>query len=217
MAKYTIAGRQFASKKAVEDECRRIRDAYAALTPVREAEDFAFLLGVLRLHRDAAEKIGPGVRAFWSDYTTYGTRGFWLERLDGTKTDWSFLHALKHPSRREEALSALRNEIRYQIEDFRDRAFAGKDFVVCGISGQPVGLGEHHVDHVTPFNSLAEAFVAQYKAKLEDIEIQPSRDNSVTRLLQCQEDREAWQRFHAQRATLRIVSIKANLSRPRSA
>src|SRR5438132_1107626 len=69
-----------------------------------------FLFDVLLRHPKANEKVGIGVRRFFRSGS-----GFWLERTDGTKTDFSFLKCLGSRTHRAEVLSAMRAAIEGQV------------------------------------------------------------------------------------------------------
>ena len=42
------------------------------------------------MHPEAAEKIGPGIESFSVRTADYGTRCFWVNRVDGTTEKFSF-------------------------------------------------------------------------------------------------------------------------------
>ena len=106
MAKYTYSfgGRAYPSKKAVKDRCR---DLLGLTAPFSE-EDSSFLADLLALHPEADEKVGCGVVRFYADGDGWGKVCFWLERLDGGKTDWSFLACLDPPTHVDEVRAAMR-------------------------------------------------------------------------------------------------------------
>ena len=49
----------------------------------------SFFCALLALHPRATEKIGAAIQHFTVEHALYGTRCFYLTRLDGTKTDFS--------------------------------------------------------------------------------------------------------------------------------
>lgn len=52
-------------------------------------EDAAILKLALDRHPDAAEKIGCGIASFSVRTADFGTRCFWLNRIDGTTAKFS--------------------------------------------------------------------------------------------------------------------------------
>ena len=52
-------------------------------------EDLNDLYSLLEKHPRAGEKIGTGIKRIFADWIRDGSRCFWVERLDGTKEDFS--------------------------------------------------------------------------------------------------------------------------------
>jgi hypothetical protein len=48
------------------------------------------LTHLMHMHPEAAEKIGPGIESFSVRTADYGTRCFWVNRVDGTTEKFSF-------------------------------------------------------------------------------------------------------------------------------
>ena len=55
----------------------------------------SFLCALIALHPRAAEKIGCGIAHFTVEYALHGTRCFYLARVDGSKTDFSYLKCIR--------------------------------------------------------------------------------------------------------------------------
>lgn len=53
-------------------------------------EDAAILTHLVHMHPEAGEKIGLGIESFSVRTADYGTRCFWVNRVDGTTTKFSF-------------------------------------------------------------------------------------------------------------------------------
>lgn len=55
----------------------------------------SFLFALLSRHPRAMEKIGPGIKHFTVEHAAYGTRCFYLARVDGSDTDFSYLKCVR--------------------------------------------------------------------------------------------------------------------------
>jgi Protein of unknown function (DUF3223) len=53
-------------------------------------QDSQLLRALLERHPEAHQKIGIGIKRFFRAAAIYGTDCFWLERDDGTRTDFSY-------------------------------------------------------------------------------------------------------------------------------
>jgi len=69
----------------------------------------------------------------------------------------------------------------------------------CALTGAPLDPSDCHADHVVPFEDLADEFVAS-------VTVHHVADGVV---------KETWRAFHRERAVLRLVTARANLSRRR--
>lgn len=56
--------------------------------------DAVDLDALIRRHKDVAEKIGPGIRAFKVIKDEYKGRCFGIERTDGTTVDFSYIRCV---------------------------------------------------------------------------------------------------------------------------
>nr|MCU0649682.1 DCL family protein [Gemmatimonadaceae bacterium] len=92
----TIGERVFGTQKSAMDEARRVRDRYADGQMVT-GDDVDFLMDLLYLHSEAADKIGSGVAGFSvdRDHVYRTTRCFFVHRTDGSSTDFSFENCIK--------------------------------------------------------------------------------------------------------------------------
>jgi hypothetical protein len=205
-----LGGQAYATKKAIEDRCRELLRRPTAFSE----EEHSFLADLLALHHEADDKIGCGVTRFYSDGDNWGKRCFWLERVDGTKTDWSFKTCLKPPTHEKDVLAALRLLVDPQVRRFRDRELGGKQPVLCAITRQPVTRATVHVDHTPPstFFALVGRFLSEARIDYSSIAIRPTSDGSTTTELADVDLAERWRAFHEKHADLRLTLATANLS-----
>ncbi|WP_245739652.1 DCL family protein [Thioclava dalianensis] len=54
------------------------------------SKDAEILTHLMHMHPEATEKIGPGIESFSVRTADYGTRCFWVNRVDGTTEKFSF-------------------------------------------------------------------------------------------------------------------------------
>lgn len=202
---YLLGGQTFKTKTQVTAICR---DMLYDRVPI----DHDFLLDLLTLHQESDLKIGCGVRRFFVGPDGYNKACFWLERIDGSTTDWSFPKCLTPPTHKQEVLAGLRHAIVDQVLAFRGEAFARG--AVCAITGASVTVQTAHVDHKPPktFAALVEAFLKEQHLNFADIAVESTADGSTVTELFDPAIVEAWSIFHAQEAELQLTSARANLS-----
>ncbi|MDN5750191.1 MAG: DCL family protein [Pseudonocardia sp.] len=219
MAKYQLGSHTYPSKSVALAEFRSILNGTALDEPLS-----ASAAGMIQLllrdgyHPEAAEKIGPGIEGVVVRINAYGTRGFWLRRLDGTEVDFSYLVALNGaPSVEQGVRIALREEINDQIVTFFDTQTAdlARGRVVCELCVTVVGSNGIQVDHAAPtFIELASRF-ADSLGGWDVIGVECV--GPTGRRLADRNHARVWWEFHRQTARLRLVHKRCNLSRARSA
>ncbi len=84
----TIGDTRFESQKAANEFIKDLLHSQPLSTPIA-GPDHSFLCALLSRHPRAAEKTGMGIRHFTVEAAEYGTRCFYLTRIDGTKIDFS--------------------------------------------------------------------------------------------------------------------------------
>ena len=175
--------------------------------------DRAFLRALLDRHPNACEKIGPGVRSIRvrAADSPYGPgKCFEVVRKDGTREDFSYLKCLGDRNAERDRYEAFRHAVRDQIEDARAHAFARPGPRKCPVTGESVTPATSHVDHAKPwtFKRLVETFLRKRSLAVLDVAL---TGDEVKRIAD-EKLRAAWCAFHRRRATLRVVSVRANLS-----
>lgn len=205
-----IGGMLYPTKKAAAEAIRVVLYAYPIGATV-DAVHADFLARVLDHHPERDEKVGVGVASFQVEQNE-GSRGFWLTRVDGSRTDWSFLSCLRPASHRDNALAGFREAIRDQIFEFKRRAFSATEELVCPVTGDRVRFDDCHVDHELPFLDIVDWYLRAIHADFGDIAVKPGVDGSTRTELADDDIRRGWQVVHAEMAKLRIVSKRANLS-----
>jgi hypothetical protein len=209
---HIIGSRTFSTRKAAGDAVREILYRYNIGDMVSQSADEELLVGLIHLHADAAMKIGSGINHF-EIQKVYNSRGFLLCRTDDSKTDFSYLKCLRTPTDDEVVRHALRAAIAYQIIEFKNRAFKGREQIECPISGDMVNKENCHVDHDHPsFISLADDYASLAGGYGAIRRKMSSCDGMIGQRIDDRDLVSQWEDFHFGKANLRIVSIRANLS-----
>jgi hypothetical protein len=177
-----------------------------------DAQDEDFLRWLLQYHSAAAEKIGCGAHHIEIRPNQFRSPAFWIVRLDGTATDFSFNVCISgaHP-RRAVVYNALRNAVVDQVSEFKQKILLAGD-ARCAVTGASLYPSNSHADHVTPFKDLADQFIASVGG-IDMIPIVPSADGVMQHHVADGVVKETWQAFHREHAVLRLVTAEANLKR----
>lgn len=182
--------------------------------PGLSEEDSAFLRDLIERHPERDQKVGVGIRRFFVAADGFGRRCFWLERVDGSRTDFSFKSCLTPPTHETDVRQALRHLITEQIIAFRDNAFSLSPEVPCAITGAMVNSDGSHIDHRPPltFLGLIESFFAGSGLSYETVPVKPTADGDTATYLADEQIANAWCEYHRANAVLQIVTKRANLS-----
>lgn len=170
---YVVNGISFRSKKDVEQHARNIRDKYARLLGGHylNGDDADFMLSLLAMHPDAIDKIGCGVSRMWVQVNREPrvSFGFWLERTDGTQTDFSFLACCRKVTNRQEILHAMRHEVDADVQRFKDNFFATTNRT-CPVTGAAITPSDSDIHHQPPntFAVIANRFLAATRGGFGD-------------------------------------------------
>lgn len=169
---------------------------------------------VLDMHPDSDIKIGCGVaRMYVRQNAVYRrNREFWLQRLDDTETDFSFNECLKPTTPLKKFKIACRNAIRDDVIAFRDKNLTQDS--VCPFTGQTLTVQNVHVDHVPPttFDAIVDEFIQLYSIEPEGVSLTGVKDGEIGDNFSDSSLSELFLQFHNEKAQLRLVSAKANLS-----
>ena len=129
-SKYQFGGKAFSSKSEVTKYVSGIRQALGNGGDVTDKEAVAVLTDLLRSHVEADQKIGGGIKRFFVAMSpNHPVTCFWLERKDGTKTDFGIPSCLNGPHHLNR--QSLRMLVRKPVEAFRRNRIkhCGNEFV----------------------------------------------------------------------------------------
>lgn len=206
----------FPTRKAAQEQLRSILNSQPLREPLAGA-DHDLLAAVVAAHPAAAENIGCGIAAIDVRVIDHGTRGFWITRTDGTRTDFSYLKALDgEHTHRSRVNQALRAATRDQVDQFRRDYFAAHTAPVCPLTEQPLRNDKlAEVDHDDPtFAELADRFVAILTDGRGHEHIATrAADNGIGQVLADPHIATVWQYYHRHHARLRVIHRSANSAR----
>ncbi|WP_084685318.1 DCL family protein [Nonomuraea coxensis] len=209
-----IGERFFSTKSDALQECRGILYHYPVGACVQDPTHEQFLVDLLQLHPDAERKVGSGIDHFEVRANPlYPNKvSFFIVRTDGSETEFSFTKCLTPPTQRELVLRAMRQVVGPQVIAFLNAAFRNSDQVRCAVTDVILeSPNEVHVDHFDPeFIDLATDYVLAHGGW--DAFDLISTDGVVGPTFADDGQAQAWADHHRDVASLRIVSIQANLS-----
>jgi hypothetical protein len=202
----------FPRKGDAQQACRDVLYRYLPGSVIDDPSDEAFLHDLLDLHQDATGKRGVGIDHFEVRLTKEFRRpGFFIVRIDGTVTDFSFLICLTPATHRKRVLTAMRRAVKDQVVAFKREALAEDGTAVCAVTGAVVTAADIHVDHHDPdFLTLAEDYAVQ-RGGFDTFGI-INGDGVIGAEFADPAVRDAWADHHHNIAQLQITSLQANLS-----
>lgn len=212
-----VNGQSFKTKKVLREYIRKIRDSYLDGQCLNE-DDFEFMLDLLNRHEEPEIKIGVGVAYMYvkTNEVFKRNREFWLVRIDGSETDFSFEICLKHETKLQKFKNACRTSVADIVMDFK------KDFFdrvgepsICPVTGEAMTLRRNsHVDHAHPntFDKIVQDFISLNGLDVNQIELLTAEDGRVRNEMADKTLEQQFIEFHNRRAKLRVVSKFANLS-----
>lgn len=216
---YNIAGRKFDSKKSCQDFAKSI--LYSdTIGSVLSGGDLDYMLAFFQqFHSEWILKKAGGIKYIRRvKEPLYGKhRAFWIERLDGTETDISYIiHKIERRNYYNEFCQAMREVIKPQIDHFRIHFFKRNalGLVKCPISGKVLSIDDCHVDHYNPtFKELIDQFLLEFNVKITPDLFPNEEDCQMYYDIKDEDLKFEFYVYHEHRANLRILSKEANLRR----
>jgi hypothetical protein len=204
--------------KSFKVELSRVLDEVLDDTPdlaKSHPDHFPFIWKALQRHPHAATRLAHVERVVlaMSDTGNFPRRTAFLVLPDGTVEDISLRNKCVTGKEtgagdpRYELKLAMRSAVANDIAAFRD-AHLHDGCALCGQTG--LGAEHMHVDHVTPFRDLTEAFFRDAPVPPANFEC---NDTFMTRRGFREADAayaEAWVAFHREAAHLRMLCLACN-------
>jgi hypothetical protein len=185
-----------------------------------DATDTVHLHQLIERHVEAAQKIGCGIARFYVELTEKGTHCFWLERLDGSRTDFSYISCVKAKAKslyqdfkeacREAVAGDLMVAKRAHFDTYGDES--GR--VPCDITGELLLPHECHLDHAHPmtFEVIVRGFLAAEQGVLSRSLLSTSQDQQFATTFLDPALAQRFRDYHRRVANLRIIKNQINLS-----
>jgi hypothetical protein len=148
-------------------------------------EEKEFLNELIKNHPDYDLKKGKGILDFFIKMTEWGTKGFWIKRVDGSETDFSYKQCLTPRTYIQEIKTACRNAIEKDI-----------------ISQKIEGFIAHHKE--IPFIEIFNLWIKNKNPK--ELELEETKDNQVKIKFKDINTSEDFRKFHNSIAKIELVS-----------
>jgi hypothetical protein len=198
-------------KKDKVQGCKNILYKYPPKGNVTDNDDLRFLLSIFESHPEWHEKKGDGIEKITVQPAIYGTKCFYIHRVDGSCTDISFRAAIKSPTKLSDVKKACRQAVRSSIVAFKKECYEAK--MPCQVTGQPLDWDNMHIDHYNfHFNKLFNLWVADKDLEHLYMNVNTNKDNSQITEFENEEIKKAFKNWHDRNTNLRPVSKHANLS-----
>jgi hypothetical protein len=218
--RFSIHGRVFETKTALEAAAKRIRNAQPPGVPLDRGSQ-AFIEEVFRQLYPKGEyerkRLGVGARAI-TVIEVMGGRCFRFLLNDGRSEEPSlrvcFQRALSDPA--STARMAFRFEVFPDCAQYRDGHFARHGDSLgrapCELTGKAVTVAECEIDHIPPdtFQAILDDYLAARGWSLKDI---PTKDppSGLGVVLADEAQARDWRAYHLARARLRVVDRQVHV------
>lgn len=208
--KYTLGSVVFDSKKAAKERIQSILHSYPLGQPLA-ADDLALVCAMLESHPEREAKVGVGIESVEVRINVFmkKTRGFWINRTDGSQVAFSYIACFQKESKEAKVKAALRRAIRPQCDAYLDDCFSDGYGLICCVSLEPVERRNAEVDHAEPntFQSLVERWTKDRGINLAALDLTKEEIGESIADDQVSAD---WQAFHYEHARLRVICKDAH-------
>lgn len=212
---YKLNNIEFTSKNKVR---QYVQDNILKQYPVKHDlsnDHLEVIKDLLQHHPNREHKLGSGVKRVWLQPNKFNHKEFWLERTDGSITDFSYLQCLTPSKKLNKVKQAMRRSIEWHVWGFREDYFknhAVDGLIDCPILGIKVDKYHAEVDHIAPdtFDAIANDFIKDYIPDLENVPITNNVDGLIGVEFTDKELEKKWYFFHLVRAKLRVISTNAH-------
>lgn len=216
---YELAKTRFTTVDAVKKHLHSILKLYKEEEVINESSHHLFIDELLHCHPAVEIKFRGSLN---NKYRKASGNSIILCRDDGTETDISYTKCLKKNRLLRKELtqeervqlfwedlhSAMREAVIEQIYEFRDDFWHSTPNATCAVSNIPIIREETHVDHITQFQYLMISFLDENPVS-KDLVIEPLSGRG--KCLVEGEFKRKWEKYHEDRASLRIVHKVENL------
>lgn len=192
MRRITIAGREFSSRTAAKACAKGILDKYNVGDCIDEGEQ-AFLAAAIALRgpEKLQEKTGPGIKNIFIGYSGSGIKAFFIRRIDGSETDFSYIKCFKE-----------------KHSHFSDFAQACRNAIKDDKAALKIGLGYakydvHHDD--VAFKNIVQTFIESNQIDIQGVTYHTG-DNVEGRYFRDESLIASFREHHSRLASLQVLS-----------
>lgn len=217
MAKIEVGGKVFTSKSKLTNYCKYVLNSGVDLL---EGDYLEVLKGVLELHEDYDSKVGKGDFKIGIRSCPVNPRNkqFYILRADGTDTDFSYVKCINKPSKDTQMKKALRNLVIDQVREYKDEYFKknkdSKGYVICPVTKLKINKKSSHLDHYElQFNEIVKLWLEKENIDIKNITLVKSEVIDYDMIIEEEEIKESFYKFHKEHASYRVVLDKVNLQR----
>lgn len=206
-----VNGEKFKTKGALIKKIRSVLNE-SDIKKTLCGEDFLFMLSILKMHPSYSIKEGPGVSSIFIKTNPLYKRNrcFWIKRIDGSETDFSFMQCLNPKNNLSKFLAACRLSISETMINFK---ISSLNLVkTCPETGIALNRFNSHVDHSPPvFDQIVKMFIEKYDIDVDKVPLLGSIDGEIGGSFKDESMAEKFLIFHNSIANLRLISAQANL------
>lgn len=147
-------------------------------------------------------------------------RQFYIEREDGSDTDFSYYKAIKGSQSKISLIKqALRQSVMDQVKEYKTEYFRQHQdhlgYVVCEETGLKIKMKNSHVDHIgKKFEQIVKDFFDMKGISSEDITLHRGGDNTTCWRFDDMKLYNEFIEYHEKEAKYRVVLDKVNLQKP---
>jgi len=185
---------KFKNKTEIKSFIKNILNRYSLEGENISKSDFEFFVELLK---PRADKIGGGVKRIFLKYNKYGGKTFWIERVDGTQTDFSVYKLVDVLG---DNRIRSKNEIDFRkacrtaiVEDKKKLKFDS------GLFGDA-----HHYDK--QFEQLVMDFIKQYDIKVENVKFLGHEDGDIEISFIDKDLEQLWIESHRSNGKMEVLS-----------
>ena len=221
-------GKTWLNKASAKDYFRKILNRYSDEDRINSAADIDDLLALLERYDEGIPdgKIGCGVEYFFrrkNSSTGWSSSSFWVHRIDGSETDFSFASAISASPKSESLMfnDACRLAVASDLLAAKHNFFENHPeadehgFVPCEVSGDLITFHTAHIDHVEPtFRQLVMIFRAinDWNHSILPGVLTAAKDGQFTTSFADQNVADQFRSLHKKSAVCRVISSRANLA-----
>lgn len=217
-----IGEKVFKTKAESKEFVKAILNKYELENSLNTA-DFEFICELLRRHPEYEKKRGVGINevVIKLDKNWGKTRCFHIKRIDGTETDFSYLHCIdndisKEPVKmfKQSARSAVEDQIVSHLLNYIRRTIDNENNIVCEKSQLKISREQATVDHIPPitFDKILNDFLKLKNIEPSQIEYKGFGDNEYKKEFKDEQIKTEFANYHRQVAKLRVISKHENLT-----